>query len=375
MPTFHEFFAGGGMARAGLGDAWTCLFANDFDEKKAAAYQRNWGAAEFVAGDIAGLGADDIPGHVDLAWASFPCQDLSVAGDGAGLAGGRSGFFWTFWDLMTDLRRQGRAPRLIVLENVCGALSARGAQDFAAIAETCVRAGHRFGAVVMDAALFVPQSRPRLFMIAARADLKLPQGMGAGAPSPQWHPPTLCAAYEKLSPAAKRNWIWWSFAQPARRNTGLADLIEDRPAGVTWHTPPETERLLALMNETNRAKVRQAQSLARRTIGTVYRRTRRDKSGARAQRAEIRFDNVAGCLRTPAGGSSRQLIMVVEGENVRSRLISARETARLMGLPDEYQLPENYNEAYHLTGDGVAVPVVRHLSAHVLEPILAANSA
>ncbi len=84
----------------------------------------------------------------------------------------------------------------------------------------------------------------------------------------------------------------------------------------------------------------------------------------------MRFDDVAGCLRTPAGGSSRQLILVVEGQKVRSRLISGRETARLMGLPDDYRLPTNYNEAYHLTGDGVVVPVVRHLAEHLFEPIL-----
>ena len=88
------------------------------------------------------------------------------------------------------------------------------------------------------------------------------------------------------------------------------------------------------------------------------------------QRAEARFDGVSGCLRTPAGGSSRQFVIVVEKNRVRSRLISARETARLMGLPDEYVLPEKYNEAYHLTGDGVVVPAVRHIAAHVLEPLL-----
>ena len=62
--------------------------------------------------------------------------------------------------------------------------------------------------------------------------------------------------------------------------------------------------------------------------------------------------------------------MVVDGESVRSRLMSARETARLMGLDDTYRLPRNYNEAYHLTGDGVVVPVVRHLARHVSEPLL-----
>ena len=93
-------------------------------------------------------------------------------------------------------------------------------------------------------------------------------------------------------------------------------------------------------------------------VGTVYKRTRVDEVGRKVQRAEIRFDDIAGCLRTPAGGSSRQVIVVVDGDRVRSRLISPRETARLMGLRDDYELPTNYNEAYHLTGDGVAVPVV-----------------
>jgi DNA (cytosine-5)-methyltransferase 1 len=105
-------------------------------------------------------------------------------------------------------------------------------------------------------------------------------------------------------------------------------------------------------------------------VGTVYKRTRLDERGAKVQRAEVRFDDVAGCLRTPAGGSSRQVIIVVDGKKVRSRLISARETARLMGLDEDYKLPKNYNEAYHLTGDGVAVGVVRHLAEHIFEPLL-----
>jgi DNA (cytosine-5)-methyltransferase 1 len=106
-------------------------------------------------------------------------------------------------------------------------------------------------------------------------------------------------------------------------------------------------------------------------VGGVYRRTRHDAFGRKVQRAEVRFDDIAGCLRTPAGGSSRQTIIVVEGPEVRTRLISPRETARLMGLHERYKLPDNYNEAYHLTGDGLAVPVVRHLSHHIFSPILA----
>jgi DNA (cytosine-5)-methyltransferase 1 len=127
------------------------------------------------------------------------------------------------------------------------------------------------------------------------------------------------------------------------------------------------------MSSVNLAKVESAKKAGRRMVGGVYRRTRTDGEGAKVQRAEIRFDDIAGCLRTPAGGSSRQSIMIVQGSMVRSRLLSPREAARLMGLPEDYVLPENYNEAYHLVGDGVAVPVIRFLAAHILEPILASR--
>lgn len=143
---------------------------------------------------------------------------------------------------------------------------------------------------------------------------------------------------------------------------------------MAWHTPSETAQPLARMSPLNRAKVTAAMRAGRRRVGGVYRRTRLDEKGMKIQRAEVRFDDVAGCLRTPAGGSSRQTILVIDGERVRSRLISARETARLMGVGDDYKLPKNYNEAYHLTGDGVVVDVVRRLARHVFEPLLAEAS-
>ena len=79
-------------------------------------------------------------------------------------------------------------------------------------------------------------------------------------------------------------------------------------------------------------------------------------------------------MRIPSGGSSRQTIMIVEGASVRSSLLSSREAARLMGLPDSYKLPGNYNDAYGLMGDGVCVNVVRHLAQYILEPILRAEA-
>lgn len=373
MGSFYEFFAGGGMARAGLGPDWECLFANDFDPKKAASYAANWGGDHLSVGDVAELTAADLPGDADLAWASFPCQDLSLAGAGAGLQGERSGAFWPFWHLIEALGEEDRVPRLVVLENVCGALSSHDGKDFAALGAALSEAGYRFGAVVIDAVHFLPQSRPRLFIIGVHQPAPIPRMLLAGGPEDAWHPPVLAQAYGKLSKRAQQAWVWWRLPAPPARALVFADLVEDAPDGVVWHTAAETAKLLDMMSANNRAKVEAAKKASGRKVGAIYKRTRADgPNKEKTQRAEIRFDDVAGCLRTPAGGSSRQVIMVVEGERVRSRLLSPREAARLMGLPDAYALPKNYNDAYHLAGDGVAVPVVRFMAEQILEPLLAA---
>lgn len=367
---FYEFFAGGGMVRAGLGPGWRCLFANDLDPKKAAAYRSNWGGEELVVGDVRALQAADLPGRPDLVWGSFPCQDLSLAGAGAGLGGERSGTFHAFWSVVRGLIADGRAPGCVAVENVCGTLTSRGGRDFETVCRTFVEAGYLCGALVIDAALFVPQSRPRLFVVGVRADLAAEAALRSPGPVEPFHPPALVRAVERLDPGLKTGMVWWALPPPPARNAALADLIEEDPADAPWHGPETTERLLRLMSPLHRAKVEAAGRAGRRMVGGVYRRTRSDGEGNKAQRAEVRFDDVAGCLRTPAGGSSRQTLIVVEGPRVRTRLISARETARLMGLDDDYRLPPAYNEAYRLTGDGVAVPVVRRLAEHLFEPML-----
>jgi len=371
MPSFYEFFAGGGMARAGLGKGWTCLFANDFDAKKGLTYQLNHLEGEVLrVDDVRKIKAAELPGAADLIWGSFPCQDLSLAGGGAGLKGERSGTFYPFWDIVKDLVAEGRGPKLIALENVLGTLTSHSGRDFEAICKTFADAGYRYGALVINAALFVPQSRPRLFIIGVRADVEIDPALLSPESIAPFHTAALQRAFARVSRAAQQQMVWWNVPAPAHRNSTFADLIEEHPTSVDWHTDAERDLLVGKMSAVNKAKLEGAKRARRRMVGCVYKRTRLDERGVKVQRAEVRFDDVAGCLRTPAGGSSRQVIIVVDGKKVRSRLISSRETARLMGLPDDYKLPKNYNEAYHLTGDGVVVHVVRHLAEHIFEPLL-----
>jgi len=348
--TFYEFFAGGGMARLGLGSAWRCLFANDFDPVKVSTYRANFGDEDIHEGDVWKLSPDDLPGQADLAWASSPCQDFSLAGARAGLTGGRSSAFFGFWRLIEALNAESRAPRTIVIENVIGLLTSHGGKDFEALCRALAKEGYSFGALEIDAAHFTPQSRPRVFVVASREPRA---GLTGDSP---FHTPAVRAAYERLPAELKGLWRWWPVAAPPTRNTDLAAILED---GAVWRSSEDTDHLLSLMSPAHRAR------LADGSVGAVFRRTRAD-----GQRAEVRTDGLAGCLRTPRGGSSRQTIVVAENGKVRSRLLTPREGARLMGLPETYQLPRLATAALHVVGDGVAVPVVRWLAEHLLEPLL-----
>ena len=370
MAFFYEFFAGGGMVREALGPTWNCLLSNDFCQKKADAYIANWGDAELVVEDISKLKIPVAFPRADLAWASFPCQDLSLAGNGAGLSGEKSSAFWGFVKVMKRLRRRGDQPKLICVENVVGTLTSGDGKDFSLIFDALTSLGYLVGAVIIDSVHFVPQSRPRLFIIAALSEMELPAEITSGGPSAAWHPASILRAYNSLHEKQRHRWIWWNISEPNQPVPRLIDVVESDPVGVKWHEPDYTSKLIQFMDSNNRRKVMAAQASGKLNVGGVYIRTRKGMP-----RAEVRFDGIAGCLRTPSGGSSRQTLLFVQGEVIRSRLLSPREAARLMGLPDSYKLPERYNDAYHLAGDGVVVPVVQHLSRQVFEPIILANLA
>ncbi|XBQ16165.1 MAG: DNA cytosine methyltransferase [Oceanicaulis sp.] len=368
---FYEFFAGGGMARAGLGTGWRCDFANDFDPAKAEAYAANHGADHLHVGDVAAISAADLPGQADLAWASFPCQDLSLAGPRSGLGGARSGTFFAFWRLIEQLNAEGRAPRLIGLENVPGLLTCSGGADFAALCEALDQGGYRFGALEIDARWFLPQSRPRLFVTALRKDLDVPEDLVLDA-APEslspFHTRAVRKAHAALPDRLKENWLWWALPVPPVPNERLEHLL-DPPEKAVWHTAEQTRRLTGLMSPATKKRLAVVKREGTPAVGALYRRMRVEK-GRKVQRAEARFDGLAGCLRTPGGGSSRQFVIAVNGRRVRTRPMTGREYARLMGLSDDFALPGSERAALHLAGDGVAVPVVAFLKSHLFEPVL-----
>ena len=136
------------------------------------------------------------------------------------------GHFLALLEAHARARRSRTAAAPIVLENVYGCLTSHAGKDFAAIGSALSSSGYRFGAIVINASRFVPQSRPRVFFIAIERNEAAPAERISNGPDPEWHPQSLVDAFEGLSPSAKRRWIWWR--RQRRRSATPASPISSR---------------------------------------------------------------------------------------------------------------------------------------------------
>jgi DNA (cytosine-5)-methyltransferase 1 len=165
----------------------------------------------------------------------------------------------------------------VVIENVTGLLTSRGGADFAALGQALADQGYAFGALEIDAACVLPQSRPRVFVVASR-EAPAP-GLTGDSP---FHTRAVKAAHAALPPHLAARWVWWRLAAPPARNTDLAAILEPDDA-VAWHDPAKTARLLELMAPLHRARL---EAGGGRAVGAVFRRMRLD-AGRTVQRAEV----------------------------------------------------------------------------------------
>ncbi len=362
MFTALDFFAGSGLVALGLAPEFETLWANDICAKKQAVYIANHAKEHFHLKDIRQVKGEDLPA-ADLAWASFPCQDLSLAGNLNGMkVGTRSGLFWEWVRVLEELRECGKQPPVLVAENVVGFIVANKSKHFKTAYRALRSLGYRLGAVVIDAREFVPQSRPRAFIIAVAEHVPI-GGLVQPLPTEPFHPKGLVRAETVVDDT---DWVWWSLPLPQGRTPLFSDLCDrDAPCDP----PSKTREICGLLSPLNKRKLEAARWSKTFLAGTGYRRTRPDENGEMRQRLEIRFDGIAGCLRSPNGGSSRQTVILVDRGKVRSRLMTVRECARLMGAPDTYIIEGSYNDGYRAMGDAVAVPVTRWLTRHLLTPL------
>lgn len=360
---FAEFFAGIGLMRLGLAArGWSLAFANDIDPDKRAMYDAHFADADahFALRDIHTLGGADVP-DVELATASFPCTDLSLAGGRVGLSGAQSSAFWGF---VRVLRRMGpRRPPIVMLENVVGFLSSRGGADFRAAMEALNDLGYAVDPFVLDARWFAPQSRPRLFVVGSM----LP-GAAAFAFESRLRPAPL------LRFIAAHPTIRWRLRElpepPTRAPAALADIVDDLPDDSPyWWRRERAEYLYRQFSERHRAAADERIATSERTYATVFRRVRRGADGLKRSMGELRTDGVAGCLRTPKGGSGRQILVRMGFGRFDARLLTPRECARLMGA-DDFTISAPDNQAYFGFGDAVCARAVAWIAEHYLNPLL-----
>lgn len=368
-----EFFAGIGLMRMGFEHkGWHVAFANDIDPHKQSTYEGHFGRTDqhFVLDDIHRLPADDVP-TVSLATASFPCTDLSLAGGREGIHGRESSAFWGFTRI---LERMGdRRPPLALIENVPGFLTSHGGADFMAAMQTLNGLGYSVDAFIMDAQWFVPQSRQRLFVVGTNDAL-----LAADA--------SALSANERLESAVRpqalvkymrqhQSDIRWHIrdlpSPPATSPAGLVDILEDLPTdNPMWWSPARAQKLLNQMSPRHRTIADAMIAREAWSYGTVFRRMRADKlSGEKKSMAELRVDGIAGCLRTPKGGSAKQILFKAGFGQYHTRLLSPREVARLMGA-DEYNLPETLDQAYFGFGDAVCVPVIEWVAEQYFDAMI-----
>ena len=355
-----EFFAGIGLMRIGLERAgWRIAFANDIDEDKQRMYHDHFGdTGEFTLGDVHNLEASEIP-DIALATASFPCNDLSLAGARKGLDGAQSSAFWGFVEVLAKMGR--RRPPIVLLENVTGFLTSNEGNDFRNALLALNRLGYGVDAFIIDAGCFVPQSRQRLFVVGTKTP-----NVSALNETPKFYqsdcrPPALA---DFIMWNADINWRIRQLPPLPVSKIRLPDILEDlSPNSEMWWS---RERALYLLNQMSPKHRSQAEAMIqgkRTSYGTVFRRVRNERS-----MAELRIDGIAGCLRTPRGGSGRQILFAAGGGRFAVRLLTPRECARLMGV-DNFVIRVPLNQAFFGFGDAVCAPVIEWIAHNYLNHI------
>jgi DNA (cytosine-5)-methyltransferase 1 len=362
MKTFAEFFAGIGLMRIALErESWQILFANDIDAGKEEMYRANFPDADehFVLGDIHRIPASEVP-TVTLATASFPCNDLSIAGGREGLKGENSSAFWGFVTILKGMK--SRRPSLVLIENVTGFLTSHGGRDFEDAMLALNDLGYAVDPFIVDAAWWVPQSRQRLFVLGMKQSPSEGEIIDERFYESSVRPAALA---DFIFSHPDINWRIRKLPEPPKGGWVLEDILEELPhTSAEWWSRERAEYLLNQMSTRHRNIADKMIAGRSWSFGTVFRRIRNGKS-----MGELRTDGLAGCLRTPRGGSGRQILFKAGRGEYHVRLLTARECARLMGA-DDFKITVPLNQALFGFGDAVCVPVVQWIARNYLDPLV-----
>jgi DNA (cytosine-5)-methyltransferase 1 len=331
--TFIDLFAGiGGFRRGFEAVGGHCVFTSERDRFARATYTANFG--EHALGeDITGIDAMDIPEH-DVLLAGFPCQPFSLAGVSKKNSLGRKHGFecetqgTLFFDIERILRE--RRPTAFVLENVKNLKSHDRGRTFDVIRRTLEeKLGYRIAAKVIDARVFVPQHRERIFIVGLHPDLD--------------------ARFD-----------FSEVALPAREAGPKLEVILHREDG----TEAPEERFL---DEEGRVRDRYTLSPGLWTYLKAYAEKHR-RAGNGFGYGLVGPDDVARTLSARYYKDGSEILIRQDGH--RPRRLTPRECARLMGFdrPGEkpIDIPVSDVQAYRQFGNAVAVPVVEAIAVALM---------
>lgn len=361
--TAAEFFAGIGLMRMGLEYAgWQVIYANDWSKKKHQMYDNFFPGSEthYIIDDIFNINPEAIPQSL-LATCSFPCIDLSIAGKMNGIGGSHSGAFWGF---VRVLEGQGQlAPPLILIENVPGWLQSNNGNDFRIAVQALNDLGYMCDIFLLNAMQFTPQSRPRVFLIGQKNTNQTRDHSVFLNRSPLLFPRLL---YKSIQTNSDLGWLYINIPDPPPLKTdGLGLIAESIPElDKRWWPQDKIRYHLDMMTKIHRERVDKLINSDLLVYRTFYRRTRGGQ-----QRAEVRADDTAGCLRTASGGSAKQFIIRVGGGSILMRDMTPREYARLQGVPDSYTINTDITQALTGFGDAVCVPAITWITHNILTPL------
>lgn len=279
---------------------------------------------------------------VDLLCGGFPCQDLSVAGKRAGLAGDRSGLFFEFARIAEALR-----PRWILLENVPGLLSSQGGRDFGVVLGTLADLGYGVAWRVLDSRFFgVPQRRRRVFIVGARAEgdpraaaERAGQVLAVGSRCPG-HPATGGQAGQDVAVASI---------------SGLGNGGPDDNDGQAGRLVAETPLVAAPLTKGSA------------TGDGVNQPGRRQEDDVNLISFDAEFSNQG----EPSEHAvlTRKLRRAISSEATGVRRLTPRECERLQGLPDGWtQLGDTPDSRrYSALGDAVTATVAEWIGERLAE--------
>lgn len=366
LRTAADFFAGIGLVSLALErQGWETSYAVDYSKDKQKIYRSHFGTKPYRLANVQEVRGADIP-PVKLIHASFPCTDVSVAGSRGGIKVGESLAFWEFARILKEMLESKKLPPLLMLENVEGLLTSGAGKDLAEILQFLNSLGYAVDLLLIDAAYFVPQSRVRLFVIGSLGSQPLnPLAQEFALNYSSDARPKKVADFIRAN--SQVSWSIRHLPMLPERVLQLEDIIDH---SAQWWSRDRADYLFSQMFERHQQIIRRMMEADRWSYGTVFRRMRQ-RDGIKQSTAELRTDGLAGCLRTPKGGSARQILVRAGNGQFDARLINEMESARLMGAED-YILPPklSLNEALFGFGDAVCVPVIEWIAENYLNPLL-----